>query len=131
MSSNGDLSTPQLRVTLDATTATLSPNESLFLGHQAKELNDILHKLHAQDISGFVFDLTDCSYISSEGLGVLAAWWRFCHEQKKGSMVVVLPTAANNEVSNLFEIIGLSRMIGSAIQPTVKDALNYLKEFKQ
>jgi anti-anti-sigma factor len=130
MSNNPDLSTPQLRVTVENDIALLSPNESLFLGHQAKEMSTIIHKLFDQNITRYVFDLADCTYISSEGLGVFAAWWRFCHEQNKGAMVVVLPDSPNNEVANLFDIIGLSRMIGSAIQPTVKDALNYLKEFK-
>jgi hypothetical protein len=44
-------------------------------------------------------------------------------------MVAIVPLDPANEVRNLFEIIGLSRMIGSALQPTLPQALNYLKEF--
>jgi hypothetical protein len=48
MSSKENFSTTQLRVAIENGTAILSPNESLFLGHQAKELSDILHKLQQQ-----------------------------------------------------------------------------------
>ncbi len=44
-------------------------------------------------------------------------------------MAVVLSASSGNEVRNLFEIIGLSHMIGSAIQPTLDDAIIYVKNF--
>jgi hypothetical protein len=44
-------------------------------------------------------------------------------------MTAIIPQTPGNEVKNLFDIIGLSRMIGSALQPTLSQALRYLKEF--
>jgi hypothetical protein len=44
-------------------------------------------------------------------------------------MAAVVPLDPENEVRNLFEIIGLARMIGNALQPTLADAIKYLKEF--
>jgi hypothetical protein len=44
-------------------------------------------------------------------------------------MAAIISQKPDNEVMNLFEIIGLSRMIGNALQPTLTDALKYMKEF--
>ncbi|MDD5674475.1 MAG: STAS domain-containing protein [Chitinivibrionales bacterium] len=130
MSNNNDaFSTLQVHVTVENNVAILSLCEPIFLGKQAKELTGVLQNLLKQSIKAFVFNLGDCDYISSDGLGVVASWWRFCHDQGNGAMAVVLPGKPDSEVANLFEIIGLTRMIGSAVQPSVKDALNYLKEF--
>jgi anti-anti-sigma factor len=97
---------------------------------QKLEAEELLRATHQESgVTRLVLDLSDCEYISSEGLGATARCWKLCHEDGKGQMAVVLPSSPVSEVRNLFEIIGLSRMIGSAIQPTVNDAIAYIQKF--
>jgi len=100
-----------------------------FQKKEAEYFSFLLDQLQKQGIHDYIVDLTECDYVSSEGLGATARCWKWCHDQKNGSMAVVLSSSSGNEVRNLFEIIGLSHMIGSAIQPTLDDAIIYVKNF--
>lgn len=99
------------------------------MGREAQEFDKLLDKLRLEKYRRFVINLASCDYVSSEGLGVIAACWNWCHDQNNGHMALVLSNDPANEVHNLFEITGLSRVIGSAIQPTLHDALNYIRKF--
>ena len=96
---------------------------------EAQEFDALLGKLRENSCTQFVIDLGGCKYISSEGLGSIATCWEWCHDEEEGRMSVVLPHDAPEEVRNLFEITGIARAIGSALQPTVDDAKNYLRTF--
>jgi hypothetical protein len=109
--------------------AILKPIEKTFTHLQAGEFNRIFDRLRKNEFRRFILDYSTCEYISSEGLTCTATCWKWCHEEGNGQMVAIVPLDPANEVRNLFEIIGLSRMIGSALQPTLPQALNYLKEF--
>jgi hypothetical protein len=85
--------------------------------------------LREKGLKRFVVDLSTCTYISSEGLTCTAACWKWCHDEGNGHMAAIIPQSPGNEVRNLFDIIGLSRMIGSALQPSLNQALKYLREF--
>jgi hypothetical protein len=109
--------------------AILKPVEKAFTHLQAGEFNRIFDRLRGNDVRRFILDYSICEYISSEGLTCTASCWKWCHEEGNGHMVAIVPLDPGNEVRNLFEIIGLSRMIGSALQATLPQALKYLKEF--
>lgn len=96
---------------------------------EAQRLLQLLKKVSKDPQPQFILDLSSCRYISSEGLGATARCWKWCHDDGHGKMAVVLPMDAKDEVRNLFEIIGLTRIIGSAIRPSVDDAIEYLKKF--
>lgn len=56
-------------------------------------------------------DFRDCEYISSEGLGCVAELWRKCHDEGRGTMVVLFQSRSDNELYYLFDIIGLTRLM--------------------
>jgi anti-anti-sigma factor len=101
----------------------------IFQKYEADDFRMLLNRLRARSIRQYVIDLSGCDYVSSEGLGATAQCWKWCHDEGNGRMAVVLPSQADHEVRNLFDIIGLSRTIGSAIQPTIDDARAYLLAF--
>ena len=107
----------------------LKPVDSKFFNEQAKEFNRLIKLLRRKKLFNLVIDLSGCEYISSEGLGMIAACWSWCQEKGNGCMGVVLPRTQGNEVVNLFDITGLSRTIGSALQRSVKDSITFLKKF--
>jgi anti-anti-sigma factor len=119
----------RFRVAVDKKTVVVSPREQVFMGREAQEFDKLLDRLRLKNYRRFVIDLASCNYVSSEGLGVIAACWNWCHDESNGRMALVLSNDPANEVYNLFEITGLSRVIGSAIQPSLQDALNYIRKF--
>jgi anti-anti-sigma factor len=107
----------------------IRPHDTSFLKQQAQEFDEIVEQLRAKKYTSLVLDLSLCEYISSDGLGVVAKCWHWCHEEGHGSMALALADTPDNEVNNLFDITGLSRTIGSALQRNVADAVNYLQQF--
>jgi hypothetical protein len=128
MSNNEGLRSPSFRVTFDEDIAIISPVDKAFMRFQAKEFDRIFELLRKDATRRFILDFSSCDYISSEGLASTASCWKWCHDDGHGQMAAIVPQGPDNEVRNLFEIIGLSRMIGSALQPTLASALKYLKE---
>jgi anti-anti-sigma factor len=129
MPPEGTLASGIINVRIVESIPVLRPLEPDFLGEQAKELSRIVRILRRKRLFGLVLDLSGCEYISSEGLSIIAGCWKWCRERRKGYMGVVLPRSTGNEVVNLFDITGLSRSIGSALQRSVRDAVRYLKKF--
>ena len=129
MRADAALASGIINVTIVESIPILRPLSHNFIGEQAKELDRIVGILRKKRFNNLILDLSGCEFISSEGLGIISACWQWCQEKGKGYMGVVLPRATDNEVVNLFDITGLSRSIGSALQRSVKDALAYLKAF--
>jgi hypothetical protein len=129
MSNSKEIVSQEFQIRYKADAAILKPVQKTFTHLQVGEFNRVFNCLRENNISRFVLDFSTCEYISSEGLTCTASCWKWCHEDGNGQMVVIVPLDPANEVRNLFEIIGLSRMIGSALQPTLHQALKYLKEF--
>jgi hypothetical protein len=129
MSSNGRFVSSAFRVTIDKDIAILQSVDASVMHFQAQEFNRIFDLLREQGFRRFVIDLSTCEYISSEGLTCTASCWKWCHDEGNGHMVAIVPQNPDNEVRNLFDIIGLSRMIGSALQPALTQAVKYLREF--
>ncbi len=129
MSNNEEIVSQEFQVKFKGDVVILKPVQKTFTHLQANEFNRIFELLCERRVSRFILDYSTCEYISSEGLTCTASCWKWCHEEKNGHMVAIVPLDPRNEVRNLFEIIGLSRMIGSALQPTLPQALKYLREF--
>jgi hypothetical protein len=127
MSSNGKLSSPLFNVRVDNGIAVLQAKDNAFLRSQAKEFSRLFEELKSLSIVKYILDFSNNDYVSSEGLNFTAQCWKWCHEKGHGSMAVVIPDDPANDVRRLFDNIGLSYMIGSSLQPTVADALKYLR----
>jgi len=120
---------PRFTVTVNDRIAVIAPSVETFMYREAQEFDHLFEQLRGKGFTHFIIELGTCDYISSEGLGAIASCWKWCHDEGMGRLSVILQQNTDNEVSNLFEITGLTRIIGSAIQPTLKDALKYIREF--
>jgi anti-anti-sigma regulatory factor len=129
MSNSAEIFSPSFRINYNEDIAILVPHEKAFMRFQAKEFDRIFELLRKAGHHRFILDFSACDYISSEGLTSTASCWKWCHDEGNGHMAAIISQKPDNEVMNLFEIIGLSRMIGNALQPTLVDALKYMKEF--
>jgi anti-anti-sigma factor len=129
MSSKSALLPKEVALILADEIACIRFPQKIFQKKQAEEFRSALAELRGRKITRYVVDLSDGEYISSEGLGAIAQCWKWCHDEGNGQMAVVLPPRADSEIRNLFDIIGLSRTIGSALQPTVEDAKKYIRAF--
>lgn len=129
MSNDAEIGSSAFQITFDEDIAIIHAVDRAFMRFQAKEFERILELLRKGSTRRFIVDFSSCDYISSEGLASTMSCWKWCHDDGHGHMAAVVSLHPDNEVRNLFEIIGLSRMIGSALQPTIADALKYLKEF--
>jgi hypothetical protein len=118
-----------IRVSFDHEIAVLQPFNKALLALEGNELKTLFDTGIDNGVTQFVLDLSNAEYIASEALGAVATCWGCCNDGRKGRMAVVLSPDEHNEVRNLFDIIGLSRMIGSSIKTCLKDAINYLREF--
>lgn len=125
---NGGLASGIFSICIVEEIPVLKPLASRFYCEQADEFNRLVTLLRKKKLFNIIIDLSGCEGISSEGLGIISACRQWCQEKKKG-IGVVLPRAVENEVVNLFDITGLSRTIGSALQRSVKDAVTYIKNF--
>lgn len=129
MSPEQETRTPKLSLRTRKGIAVITFEGEDFQKPEAQRLLALLKRIAKKPSPRFIFDLSNCNYISSEGLGATARCWKWCHDDGNGKMAVVLPSEPDNEVRNLFEIIGLSRIIGSALRPSVDDAVGYLQKF--
>ncbi len=129
MSASVSLASSIISVTIVESIPVLRPISPAFLSEQAAEFSRLVGLLRKKRLNDLILDLSTCENISSEGLGIIAACWQWCHEKGKGYMGVVLPRSSDSEVVNMFDITGLSRSIGSALQRSVRDAVRYLKAF--
>jgi hypothetical protein len=129
MPHESDLASAIINVAIVEHIPVLRPLTALFLSEQAHEVGRLVSLLRRKKLFNLVIDLSGCEKISSEGLGIVASCWKWCQEKGTGYMGVVLPREAGNEVVSLFDITGLSRSIGSALQRSARDAVTYLKTF--
>jgi anti-anti-sigma factor len=128
MSNSNTFFSPLFDVRVDRGIAVLRVFGKAYLHSHATEYARILAKLREQGVARFILDLSSCDYISSEGISnVTRSWKSFCDEGK-GRMAVVVPNDPANEVRNLFDVIGISPILGNALQPTVEAAVNCLLE---
>jgi hypothetical protein len=114
---------------LDVDIVIISIRNNSFARPESLEFHSMLDTLRASGYSKYVLDLTNCRFVSSEALGAIAGCWKWCYDDSNGFMSVVLPAGEGCEVRNLFEITGLGRAIGSAVQSSRSDAINYIREF--
>jgi anti-anti-sigma regulatory factor len=129
MSSRDKTASRLFNIRIDKDIVLLHPLDKAFLNSQAKEFTLIFEDLKKKGYKKYILDFSQCDYISSEGLSITALCWKWCHDEGNGSMAAVVPDDSSNEVRKLFEIIGLSRMIGSALQPKIATAVTYLRNF--
>ena len=116
-------------LSLDDDILIISIRHSSFARAESTEFSTIFGDLRSRGYTKYVIDLTKCRFVSSEALGGIAFCWKWCYDEGNGLMSVVLPSSEGGEVRNLFEITGLRRTIGAAIQHSQSDAINYIREF--
>ncbi len=129
MLNSNEIVSHEFKILMKGDVAIFKPVEKAISHIQAREFDRLFNLLRENGHRRFILDFSSCEYISSEGLTCTTLCWKWCHELGNGHMVAIVPKDPKNEVRNLFDIIGLSRMIGSAVQPTLPQALKYLKEF--
>jgi hypothetical protein len=106
--------------------AVITPQDRAFLNSQIKEFSRIFEDLKAKNCNKFILDFSNSTYISSEGLSLTAQYWKWSSSQVHGGMAIVAEDNGENEIRNLFEILGMSAMIGNALQASVEGAVEYL-----
>jgi hypothetical protein len=125
----GSLASGIINVTIVDSIPVLRPVDRFFFDKEAIEFNRLVKLLRKKRYFDLVVDLSGCQEISSEGLGMIASCWDRYQKKAAGYMGVVLPRATENSVVTLFDVTGLSRSIGCALQRRVADAVSYLKSF--
>jgi anti-anti-sigma factor len=129
MSSNNDSGKKAFETKTENDTVIIQAINPSIQHTEAREFENLFETLTKKGCTRFILDLSLCEYISSEGLSCTASSWKWCFDEGNGNMVIIVPKDPENEVRHLFEIIGLSRMVGSAMQPDIAHAMRYLKEF--
>ena len=102
--------------------ALIAIDDSVFIHAQVQEFNKVISELKAESKKNFIIDMTNCDYISSEGLGAIAEIWRWCHDNGNGKIALIFSKDPNNEIKYLFDIIGLSLAMKGYIFSDLKSA---------
>ncbi|MFC1584871.1 hypothetical protein ACFL5V_04935 [Fibrobacterota bacterium] len=97
-----------------------------FLRDEAKEFQLIVNEAMQRDVSRFLINFNDCQYVSSEGLGCIAEFWRKCSEKENITMVSVFSDKPVNELLDFFKIIGLARVMKEHIFTDYNKAREFL-----
>ena len=101
-------------------------NSQAFLRDEAKEFQTLTGEAVLQGLTKFLINFNDCQYISSEGLGCIAEFWRKCSENEEHEMVSLFNKKSVNELLNFFEIIGLARVMKGYIFTDYTKAKNFI-----
>lgn len=99
-----------------------------FLRDAAREFQNLTGKAISENVKRFLINYKSCQYISSEGLGCVAEFWRQCSEKEDFRMVSLFSAQPMNELLNFFEIIGLARVMEDHIFTGYDEAVNALKD---
>ena len=97
-----------------------------FLRDEAKEFQTLTREAIGKGLTKFLINFNDCQYISSEGLGCIAEFWRKCSENEDHTMVSLFNKKSVNELLNFFEIIGLARVMKGYIFTDYNKAQNFI-----
>ncbi len=124
--SNSDIGSKLYKISIENAIAVIHPLDRAFLHAQAKEFKRLLVDLRATGVAATILVLSLCDYISSEGISSITQGWKWCTEEGNGVLAVVVQNDATSEVWNLFEIIGISRILGSSLQPTLAAAIAHV-----
>jgi len=104
-------------------------NNKVFLRDEAREFKKITDEEFGKNTHKFMVNFKSCQYISSEGLGCVADFWRKCSEDQGIAMVALFENEPVNELLNFFEIIGLARVMEDHIFMEIKPAEEFLANF--
>ncbi len=100
-----------------------------FLRKAAQAFTQVTDMAISEGKTILLVDFSHCEYISSEGLGCVAALWHRCHDEGQGTMITLLKSDAGNELNYLFDIIGLTRLMDGFVFTELKDAQNKVNGF--
>jgi len=101
-------------------------NNKVFLRDEAREFKKITDLEIEKGLKKYLINFKSCQYISSEGLGCVADFWRRCSEDLEIQMVALFENEPVNELLNFFEIIGLARVMEDHIFMDLKSAEAFL-----
>ena len=131
MNNSFDFRSVYFATTFNSEILIITPKKQIFMRDEASEFGEIINISRKNGISKFIVVLNQCDYISSEGLGIISSSWNKCHDNENSQMCIVISREKDSEIGNLFDITGLSRTLGSTIQPNVDDAVKYIKNFSE
>lgn len=98
----------------------------VFLREEVSQFQTMIGKAIEDGESRFLVNFNDCQYISSEGLGAVAEFWRRCSESDQLKMVALFDHEPVNELLSFFEIIGLTRVMEGHVFTDPKAAREFL-----
>ena len=101
-------------------------NQKVFLRNEALEFDKLAEAALKAGARKFLVNFHHCEYISSEGLGVVADFWRKCSEGEDLRMAALFSNSMDNSLLNFFEIIGLARVMASHIFTDYAKAKSFL-----
>jgi hypothetical protein len=97
-----------------------------FLRDESQQFQLMVKNAYSKGYTKFLINFGDCQYISSEGLGCVAEFWRECRENEKCLMVSTFNKKPESQLLNFFEIIGLARIMKGFIFTDYKKAKNFI-----
>jgi|GEM_PF-6489250 len=98
----------------------------VFLREEVHQFQGLISRALNDGETRFLINFHDCQYISSEGLGAVAEFWRTCSESEHLKMVALFKHEPVNELLSFFEIIGLTRVMDGHVFTHPQSAREFL-----
>jgi anti-anti-sigma regulatory factor len=89
--------------------------DGVFIHEGVRQFMEKIKDLKAAGKIRFLVDFSKCDYISSEGMGAMSALWKYCTGHQNGKMAILFSNDPDNEVRYLFDVIGLSKIMGNGV----------------
>lgn len=103
-------------------------NDKVFLRNEAQDFHKLTSSFFKGVAGKILVNFNNCQYISSEGLGCIAEFWRKCNDDKAFKMVALFCQQPVNELLSFFEVIGLARVMQGHIFTDYNNAKSFLLE---
>ncbi len=128
MSIEDDSSFPLLNKRCIDNICLIKPLRSIFSGEQVRDFNRFLVDYKQQSDIHLIFDISQCEYASSEGLGSIAACRQWHSMKENRRFAVIIPDSSDSYIAELFSITGLDMTMREAIHLSLDSALNYVRQ---
>jgi anti-anti-sigma factor len=100
--------------------------EKAFLSEHAAELSKLLQQFSNKNTNRVILDLSNCSYMSSEGIGIIITFWKR-YNIPGFRFAVVFPANPDDQFKSILEIASFDRFLGAAMHTSLENALQFVR----